>query len=184
MTVYSKKIYLECEEDIRDFALSDIKSKVDLSLSLTKQLKILHKLPLELELKINLELEKYGIPNVLYSQSYIRPKGNIQGIHIDGTAEGIIKSAINIPLKGSTNSKMIWYSGNYTTGVTETLALTYHYINWSSAPVEDSSIEIDSAHLLRVDRPHSAQASINEDRWIFTMRFKGNPDFEELVKNI
>jgi hypothetical protein len=179
--IYSKKIYLDCEEDIRKFAISDIERKIDLSKPISFQIKLMHFLPESLKFKINTELRRYNIPEILYAQSYLRPKNNFQGIHIDGEEDSIISSAINIPLKGTDNSYQIWYTGKYTTSIIRTHNNVYHLIKWIDKPIEAERLEINSAHLIRVDQPHSAQSSTNEDRWIFTMRFRGNPNFEDLL---
>lgn len=183
--IYCKKISLVCEEKIRQFAIKDIESKIDISKPVLWQRKIKHSLPDDLLLEINQELSYYGIPEVDYAQSYLRPKKNFQGIHIDGDPNGIIKTAINIPLKGWANSYHIWYSGNFEISVvTHDNTNNYYEIHWNSEPVEKHREEISSATLLRVDQPHSALANDIEDRWIFTIRFKGNPAFEHILEKV
>jgi len=102
-------------------------------------------------------------------------------IYLECEEDIIISSAINIPLKGTANSFQIWYTGNYTTSVIRTPNIAYHLIKWTNKPVEVARLEINSAHLIRVDQPHSAQSNSVEDRWVFTMRFCGNPNFEDLI---
>lgn len=182
--MYCKKIFLESEDTIRKFAIADIEKQLGTSKAIVKQLKIKHDLPDNILTTINLELAKYSIPPISYCLSYVRPKGNFQGIHIDGDRNGIIKSAINIPLKGSKDSYQIWYKGDFTTTVVQTENNVYHNILWKSIAVEDYRAEIDQAHLVRVDQPHSAIAGNIEDRWVFTMRFQGNPNFQDLVNNV
>lgn len=182
--MYCKKIYLESEEAIKRFAITDIAKQAPVSKILNRQIKIHHILPADLLQIINLELDKYNIPPILYCLSYIRPKSNFQGIHIDGDQNEIISSAINIPLKGKNDSYQIWYKGNFTTSIVQTENNVYHRIIWKDIPKEDFRTEINQAHLVRVDRPHSALSNNFEERWVFTMRFCGNPNFEELIKNV
>ena len=182
--MYCKKIYLESEEAIKRFAIADIAKHAPTSTPLSRQIKIRHILPSDLLQIVNLELDKYNIPPILYCLSYIRPKSNFQGIHIDGDQHGIISAAINIPLRGTENSYQIWYQGNFTTAIVTTENNVYHRIVWEGSPKEDFRAEIDQAHLVRVDRPHSTLSNDFDERWVFTMRFQGNPNFEELIKNV
>jgi hypothetical protein len=182
--VYCKKIYLESEDAIKRFAIADIAKQLPISKILNRQIKIHHILPDDLLQIINLELDKYNIPPILYCLSYIRPKSNFQGIHIDGDQNGIISSSINIPLKGHNDSYQIWYKGNFTTAIVKTENNVYHRTLWEGSPKEDFRVEINQAYLVRVDRPHSALSNNFEERWVFTMRFRGNPNFEELIKNV
>jgi len=182
--VYCKKIYLESEESIKSFAISDIAKQIPIFKILNRQIKIRHILPDNLLQIVNLELGKYNIPPILYCLSYIRPKNNFQGIHIDGDRNGLISSAINIPLKGNINSYQIWYTGNFTTALVTTENNVYHRIMWEDTPKEAFRAEINQAHLVRVDQPHSAMSNDFEERWVFTMRFQGNPKFDELIKNV
>lgn len=179
--IYYKKISLICEDEIRRYAIGDIERN-NINLKFNEQIQIRHKMPSDLEEKINRELSDYNIPNIRYAVSYIRKRNNFQGIHIDGDKSGIIYSAINIPLKGCNKSYHIWYAGNYKTRLVESEKLSYHYLQWITEPKEDARLIIDSPYIVRVDRPHSA-LSTNEDRWVFTMRFINNPKFEELIKN-
>ena len=175
---------MSCENLIREFAILDIEKNLDTLIPVTKQIQIRHTLSKQLKDIIDAELAGYNIPPVLYCLSYIRPKGSYQGIHIDGNDKAIIHSAINIPLKGCKNSYQIWYRGKYDTIVVKLLNNIYHTIKWHEPQIEDFKLEIDNPYLLRVDLPHSAQSNQFEDRWVFTMRFLGNPNFNDLVNNV
>jgi hypothetical protein len=182
--IYCRKIQLRCELQIRQFAIEDINCKLP-ACPVFSQIKIRHTLSEDLLNIINAELDEYGIPKIEYVQSYIRPKKNFQGIHIDGNQSQIIKSAINIPLKGCENSYHIWYHGSFNTLLANHGKNNpYHRIVWDQDPIEAHREEILSATLLRVDQPHSALANDSSDRWIFTMRFKGNPEFETLIDKV
>lgn len=174
---------------IRDFVLQEIGTA---PMNISDSVKITHKLPPELLRMVNDELAEYGIPNVWYCQSYIRRRGTVQGIHMDGEKDLKIHAAINLPICNTEGSRFTWYSGNYDTGITTqstgTLTggkspITYHAIIFKNL-TEAAVVEIDQPYLIRVDEPHCAAANNEGDRWIFTMRFVGNPTFEELYEKI
>jgi hypothetical protein len=182
--MYFKKINIKAENSIRSFAISDINRFLSSTPWNNTQTRIKHKLPDEILNSVNEELNSYGIPKILYCQSYIRKKGNCQGIHIDGTNGELINAAINIPLQGCNNSKFTWYSGDYDLVERNIGDLYFYNLKWKSVPQVASTLELTDSHLVRVNMPHSAQASFTEDRWIFTMRFVGNPTFEELYEKL
>ena len=182
--MHCKKIQLECEDLIREFAISDIEKQIDPLAPIPDQIQIKHTLPCDLKNIINSELASYNIPPIRYCLSYVRSKYSVQGIHVDGDQSEIIKSAINIPLKGCGGSYQIWYKGDYDTVVVRTSNNVYHKIVWRRPFTEDFRLEITQPYLLRVDKPHSVVANQIEDRWVFTMRFCGNPDFVELAANV
>ena len=182
--VYCKKIQLVCEDLIREFAISEIEKKIDPLAPIPDQIQIRHILPYDLKNIINSELSSYNIPPIRYCLSYVRSKYSTQGIHVDGDQSEIIKSAINIPLKGCKDSYQIWYKGDYNTVIVRTSNNVYHNIVWQKPFTEDFRLEIMQPYLLRVDKPHSVVANRVEDRWVFTMRFYGNPDFAKLAANV
>lgn len=186
---YYKKINLRCESLIREFVMRDLNPAPT---NFKDSIKVSHTLPEDLLNIVNSELAEYGIPNVWYCQSYFRRKGTIQGIHIDGVKDLNIHVAINLPIQNTEHSKFAWYSGDYQTGVKTGLAqntigrvipITYHDITFQDLQ-EVATLELNQAHLIRVDRPHNATANDVADRWIFTMRFKGNPTFEEVYDKL
>lgn len=179
---YFKKIKLSCASLITEFAINDTLVKLQ-NRNWDSQLQIRHVLPEDLQNTINDELSIIKIPNMLYCQTYLRKQNNIQSIHVDGTKDGLIHAAINIPLIGVSSNRYNWYSGNYELKHVYKSNLSYHDIVWRSPPVLADTIELNETYLIRVDAPHSAVAGPSE-RWIFTMRFCGNPSFEELYNSI
>lgn len=184
---YYKKINLRCEKQIRDYLLN----VVLVPTVILDQIKIPHSLPKDLLDTINSELASYGVPKILYCQSYLRAKNTTQGIHIDGVSYKW-HAGINIPVQNTKNTKFSWYGGNYTTelktqdtgSITGKAPITFFEI-LSNEPLEEvASIELDQAYLVRVDEPHNASNTTDETRWIFTMRFEGNPTFEELYEKL
>jgi hypothetical protein len=176
---YFKKINLVCETSIREFVIADVKKQIDLN-TISGQIRIKHTLPIEIRNLINDELESLGFPKLLYCQSYIRQRGNVQGIHIDGDDDIKINAAINIPILGVEGSTHNWYDGDYTLVLTNVGDLVFHQLVWTSEPTLVSSLLLDQPYLVRVDQPHSASANNSHNRWIFTMRFVNNPTFEHL----
>ena len=175
---YFKKINLLSENSIREFVIADTASRVDLN-KIESQVRIKHVLPQNLHRAVDIELESLGFPKLLYCQSYIRRRGNVQGIHIDGDVDLKINAAINIPISGTNGSKHNWYTGDYKLTIRRIGDLVFHHIVWNSEPELVSTLELDQPYLVRVNEPHSAIAG-DTDRWIFTMRFVGNPTFEDL----
>lgn len=143
-------------------------------------------LPDELLKIINDELSSYDVSGIEYCRVYLWPRGSVQTIHVDGF-DSVLHCAINIPLRGGENSKFQWFGGNFKLSPV-TLRHTNqkaNYIKWESTPYITESIEIkDGCYLIRIDQPHQAIASADSDRWLFTMRFKGNPTFEELYDKL
>ena len=180
---YFKKINLQCESKIRNFVIADVCSQLDPE-KLISQTRIKHDLPDNLRESVNDELEYIGFPKLLYCQSYIRSRGHIQGIHIDGDGSTQINAAINLPISGTHESKHNWYTGDYTLILKNIGDLYFHHILWKSKPELVSSLELDHPHLVRVNEPHNAVSSDNDCRWIFTMRFVGNPSFEDLYDKL
>lgn len=178
---YFKKINLNCAELIKEFAIADTIMQVQ-DKKYIFQLQIKHSLPSELKNIINAELHSYGIPEVLYCQTYLRHPNHVQGIHIDGDSQ-LISCAINIPLKGCANSKYNWYDGDYKLNRTDKNGLIFHDIKWTNKPIMAATVNLNDTYLIRVDAPHSAVAG-PEERWIFTMRFHGNPPFDELYDKL
>jgi hypothetical protein len=180
-----KKINLECLDSLYSYIVNEIK---DL-LSTTDQLVITSNvvtLPDELLKVVNDELNSYNISSIDYCRIYLWPKGSVQTIHVDGF-DKVLHCAINIPLYGGENSKFQWFDGKFklsSVNLRHTNQKAY-YINWESIPYITESIEIkDGCYLIRIDQPHQAIASSDSDRWIFTMRFKDNPTFEELYDKL
>jgi hypothetical protein len=183
---YYKKINLKCEQLIRDYLIELVLVPTEI----IDQTKIPHQLPKHLLDQVNSELASYGVPEILYCQSYLRAKGTTQGIHIDGVGSKW-HAAINIPIQNTKGSKFNWYKGKYTvvqktvdTGAISGKApITFFGLEDIKLEVA-ASIELDQAYLVRVDEPHNAVANNISDRWIFTMRFHRNPTFEELYEKL
>ncbi len=175
-----EKIYLKSYKAIQEYAIIDIEQKLTLNPNYGSQLRIKHDLPEQLLEFVNIELESYGISNVYYAQSYLRKRNTKQEIHIDGDKE-LISLAINIPLRGTTNSKFNWYDGTYDITKKQHNDIVFYAINWKSKPMCVATLELNEPYIIRVDVPHNAESSINEDRWIFTMRFKNNPKHHTLL---
>lgn len=177
--IYFKNINLYSTALIQEFVLDDIFQKLKSMEDFSSQVRIKHKFPSNLEKEVNENLKVLNIPPLWYAQSYLRRKNTKQEIHIDGDSE-IISSAINIPLRGANNSKFNWYTGDYKIYRMKHKDIIYQKIQWLTKPILAETLQIDKPYLIRVDKPHSAESSSEEDRWILTMRFKGNPNFDLL----
>ena len=179
---FFKPLTLDCEEQIRNFAIADIENQLGAAAYvLTEQVRIRHVLPEELLATVNAELmSKYNIPPIEYCQSYIRPKKDIQRSHIDGSNLETRYAAIDIPLKGTAGGTYRWLAGPYEKLVKNINGLIFHDVLWSDIPTPAATMELSTPHLINVGLPHRSEASKTEDKWVFTMRFAGNPTFESL----
>ena len=180
-----KKINLKCLDNLKSYMSDQITNSLPPT-GISVVTSNVVTLPVELLKIVNDELSLYNIPNIEYCRVYLWPKGSVQTIHVDGASE-VLHCAINIPLYGGRNSKFQWFGGNFNlspVNLSHTNQKAY-YINWLSDPHITESIEIkDGCYLIRIDQPHQAIAAADSDRWMFTMRFKDNPTFEELYDKL
>jgi hypothetical protein len=183
--IYYKKINLKCLNELKKYLLSQIKDSMPPG-GISSVASNLVVLPDDILKLVNNELSLYNISNIDYCRVYLWPKGSVQIAHVDGSKE-ILHCAINIPLHGGEQSKFRWFGGNFKL-VLQNLPRTNqqaYYINWESTPSIIESIEIkDGCYLIRIDQPHQAIASVDHDRYVFTIRFKDNPTFEELYEKL
>jgi hypothetical protein len=183
--IYYKKINLKCLSKLQGYLFNYINSSLQ-SLEILEVSAPMVVLPDELLNLVNSELNLYKIPDIDYCRIYLWPKGSVQPVHIDGSTT-ILHCAINIPLYGGDHSKFQWYDGSFelvSVNLIKTNQVAY-YIKWHTPPRIADSIEIkDGCYLVRIDKPHQAIASANSDRWVFTMRFKDNPTFEDLYDKL
>jgi hypothetical protein len=182
---YYKKINLDCSDLLKDYVSNYINTLTN-GLQITRPEVNFINLPNNLLNVVNAELNSYGISDIEYCRIYLWPKNSVQFPHIDGV-DTILHCAINIPLHGGENSIFQWFSGEFelrSIDLTRTTQKAFA-INWKTPKVVAESIEIkDGCYLIRIDQPHQAIASADSDRWLFTMRFKGNPTFEELYDQL
>lgn len=180
-----KKINLECLDNLQTYLVNQI-SKILPEGKVTKVISKNIILPDELLTTVNAELNSYNIPDIEYCRIYLWPKRGIQKPHVDGSGI-VLHCSINIPLHGGENSTFRWLGGDYTLtpiDLVETNQKAYA-IKWQSTPAIIESVElVNGCYLIRIDQPHQAIASADSDRWVFTMRFKGNPTFEELYDKL
>lgn len=120
-----------------------------------------------------------------------RRAGIDQNIHIDcdnSTPPNAIKCALNIPLENCSDSLMEWYGGEYHTSANSYVGgdgITRSFLridDTSSLSVIDQCI-ITEPTLVTVNKPHRVTAS-SQDRSLITFRFAGNPDYEDVLKQI
>lgn len=190
MKYFSKVVNLKCINLIVDFVFNDITRQLGNKEIMRKihnvqditQIRLNHELPTNTLKILNEELLDNHIGPLWYSQSYIRTKNTSQPIHIDGNPiTGLIHAAINIPIKGSKNSNHNFYKGIYKLDWVKKKDNSYYEIKWEKNPLIDQRLELLDPCIVRTDIPHNVDASVEEDRWAFTMRFKGNPSFDKLT---
>jgi len=182
--IYYKKINLKFAEVLKKYLLEQISTNVHDIDNLSRIISTTVNLPEDLIQIVNSELTSYGIPELEYCRIYLRPKNNTQFIHVDGSGE-VLHCAINIALKGGEGSIFRWMGGDYSltsVNLVETNQVAFK-IDWKTDPEIKDSIEmVEGCYLVRIDQPHQAIAAPDKDRWVFTIRFKGNPTFEEIYE--
>lgn len=171
---FSDKIIQHCLNFIRENELEQFLKK-------NHQYSTLVHIPLDLLKEINQDFSILDFPKISYCRLYMRNSTSRQGIHIDGSTDKLVSAAVNIPLKGK--GKHIYYKGNYETILIENHNLVYHHINWKENPEIDEILELTQSYLVRVDRPHQVIGDGSE-RWAITMRFEGNPKYEDLCSKL
>lgn len=182
---YYKKINLHCVDVLKDYLFNYVNTTINGLAILRPEVKFIN-LPNDLLNVVNAELNLYGISDIDYCRLYLWPKNSVQLPHIDG-GDTILHCAINIPLLGGEDSIFQWFTGEFKlklVNLTRTTQKAFA-IDWKSPKELAESIEIkDGCYLIRIDQPHQAIASAGSDRWLFTMRFKDNPTFEELYDRL
>jgi len=182
---YYKKINLHCLDLLKDYLFNYVSTSIN-SLQITRPESNFINLPTNLLNVINTELNSHGISDIEYCRIYLWPRNSVQLPHVDGV-NTILHCAINIPLHGGDKSIFQWLGGEF-----EAKSIDLKRVNqkafsivWKSDKYVAASVELkDGCYLIRIDQPHQAIASADSDRWLFTMRVKGNPTFEELYDRL
>jgi hypothetical protein len=141
---------------------------------------------------LNNELNRYGLNEVWNLLCFKRKNfftENYYNFHIDYSPGGdIVHSSIVIPVEGCEGTHMYWATGDYNV---ELLTLedgrtTYARPKWKSVPRITHRIEInDMPMLTKVDVPHNVTSKLDSSyRTILSVRIKGNPTFDDVVRNI
>jgi hypothetical protein len=140
---------------------------------------------------LNSELKSYGLDEVWNLLCFKRKNFFTENynVHIDYSQGGdIVHSSIVIPVEGCEGTHMYWTTGDYNV---ELLKLedghsTYARPKWKSVPNIAQRIEINDIPMLtKVDVPHSVTSRVDGSyRTILSVRIKGNPTFNDVVRNI
>lgn len=136
---------------------------------------------------INEILQPLRFPPAITAILFSRPAGIEQPIHVDCTADDdltLVNAALNIPLANADSSAMNWYTGEYTIIGKEAVGRDgikrkYAQVNWNDAPSILDRTYMQAPTLVRVSIPHNVSRS-ERHREILTVRFAGNPTFDEL----
>ena len=175
MNLY-KEIDFQFIPDLINWVKTDIGNRVKMH-NIKEDRRLIHNIHPELLQQINTELNSRGFPALWYCQSYIRPGDQKLVQHVDGETY-LVHGALNIPVSGTKNTKHTWETGDYTL-----VPNVKHFsVKWNSDDKTSTDLELINPCLVRVDVPHSVTGNGIEHRWIITIRFQGNPEFEELLK--
>lgn len=167
---------LDCEQLLVDFCKTDIEKQWD-----RKSIKLLiHEFPDHIRKVLNAELISKNLPTFYGNFSTVRTKIQPGVIHCDWD----IHVGLNIPIFGTQGSNMLWFDGDYTSFFEETQNTTIKVLKWKSEPKMIGELELLESHLMRVDVPHNVYPNPNSDRAILSIRFAGNPTWEEILERI
>lgn len=105
-------------------------------------------------------------------------------VHLDYTDNHVCNVSLVIPIEGYKDAPMIWYTGDYEVVHLSAEDVSYAIPAWK----EGGQINVHREDILgptfcRVNIPHDT--SSNEDgsyRSVVTIRFHGNPTFEEICE--
>jgi len=173
MNLY-KEINFQFIPDLIKWVKTDIGKRVKME-NIKEDRRLRHDINPALLHEINKELNARGFPSIWYCQSYIRPGDQTLVQHVDGETY-LVHGALNIPVSGTKNTKHTWQTGDYTL-----VPNTLHFsVQWNSDNRTTTDLELLTPCLVRVDAPHSVTGNGIEHRWIITIRFQGNPEFDDL----
>jgi hypothetical protein len=147
-------------------------------------------LPSDILTTLQDELATYGLPEILNCVVFKRknfPRPLINFAHIDYCqhSQEIINASIILPISGCEGTYMYWVDGEYETRISLAAGQTtaFQQLIWKSDYSIIKETEITVPTLCRVDIPHDAHNGLNtEYRTIASIRFKGNPSFEEILQ--
>ena len=146
-------------------------------------------LPSDILTTLQDELATYGLPEILNClvfkrKNFSRPLINF--VHIDYCQDSneIINASIILPISGCEGTYMYWVEGEYETKFAwYPVQTAFQKITWKSDYNIIKETEITVPTLCRVNIPHDAYNGLNtEYRTIASIRFKGNPSFEEILQ--
>ena len=143
----------------------------------------------ELYEELNNYLGSLGFPLIRgvlgFKRTNIKPNPYLA--HIDGDPIKTTTASLIIPVSGCKDTRMFWFTGDYRLvmsqhGPASGYANAWH-LQWQGSPrYLDSVAVIDTPMLCRVNIPHEAYSNGREPRVTVTLRFQGNPLFDDLVK--
>jgi len=148
--------------------------------------------------EINSWNNSLGLPDLHYAvlfQKYNLFEKKNNSIHIDYNADynDVAKCALNVPILNFENTSMSWWKGNYSKKIlyanqtcckddkpSGDIKIPYLDLEWNSEPELEYTYQVeDTPHICKISIPHSVTAP-EEFRVVLSMRFKGNPTFEEI----
>lgn len=152
-------------------------------------------IPDRLRTLIDEELKLYGIPALANINIWKKEPGYEQVLHTDLYAWDVVTkksknytvnhSALNIPITGTAKSDMIWYGGKHvcvptTIRTVSNAKATYFKIEWEEEPFVKDKLELLDSHFVCTSIPHRVICNPHDTRIIISLRFQGNPTFDEI----
>jgi hypothetical protein len=185
----------EFESYVKEFTVEHMRSVTGASATIVFH----HNSPSNLRKVVDEELQDFGIPPLANINIWKKPPGYEQVLHADLYAWDVLRkktkvftvnhSAFNIPIEGTVNSDMLWYGGQHqcvpTTIITPTnTTATYFKIEWEETPFIKARLELLESHLIATSTPHQVICNPFDTRIITSLRFQGNPTFNQIQNKL
>lgn len=122
--------------------------------------------------------EFFASQNLTYDISRIfqTAPGCSLAIHVDGNSEHPKTLALNIPIVGCANTSMCWWANVQPTELTHTNEYGHNIQLFDSNNKQlIDQLELSEPHLVRINVPHSVINATDNNRIIFTARFRPEP---------
>ena len=186
---YSLPIQLKCYEQLKEHVsalLSDYNTD-------DHHVVVLPITP-ELDNIFSEEMQSYGLTPrngwlAFKKKNYFNKKSINPICHIDytdSTGSEICNVSLIIPLENTNDAPMIWYTGEYDIVHVDMGSYSFATADWKNeGEVPTHKTDITQPTFCRVHIPHDTWS--NEDgsyRSVVTVRFHGNPTFEEIAEKI
>lgn len=148
---------------------------------------LLQTLPIDnIKEQIDTELEKYDL-RIEYILLFYRPPSTPIDSHIDSFVDGTVcKSSLVLPWVCKDGYSVYWEQGDFDLSRISPDGyddIEYFKLNWKSGPDICYQAKIHTPVVVKTDIPHGVY-SLDSKLLLATIRFEGNPSFEDLCKKL
>jgi hypothetical protein len=148
---------------------------------------LLQLLPIDdLKDEINAELEKYDL-KIEHILLFYRPPSTPIDSHVDLFIDGTVcKSSLVLPWVCKDGYSVYWEQGDFDLSRASPDGhkdVEYFEMDWKSKPNICYEAKIHTPVVVKTDTPHGVY-SLNSKLLLATIRFEGNPSFNDLCKKL